>query len=232
MADKVYVTKNKLTAVADAIRTKSGTSAALTLDQMPAVVNAIPSGGGGGEDLSAVLDGSIKNLTNNDAKMIKKYIFRDCSIESVSMPNVTRIRDDAFSQCSRLTSVNFPACTQLDNNVFYQCSSLVSAAFPSLRQVSRDTFGYCHKLETLDIGQCSLIYDYAFEYCDGLSALIIRKTDGVCTLSGSQAFNGSTIKKGTGYIYVPDSLVSAYAQASNWSAVASQIKGLSELPTT
>ena len=231
MADKVYVTKNKLTAIADAIRTKGGTSVPLTLDGMPAAVAAIPSGGGGGEDLSAVLDGSIKNLTNNDVTMIKQYVLRDCNIESVSMPNVTRIRNDAFSQCTRLTSVNFPACTQLDYNAFYSCSSLVSAAFPSLRQVSRDTFGYCYRLETLDIGQCSLIQDYAFENCSVLSALIIRKTDGVCTLSGSQAFNSTAIKNGTGYIYVPDSLVSTYAQASNWSAVASQIKGLSELPT-
>ena len=39
---------NKLTAIADAIREKSGTSALLTLDAMPGAVAAIETGGGSG----------------------------------------------------------------------------------------------------------------------------------------------------------------------------------------
>ena len=43
-------------------------------------------------------------------------------------------------------------------------------------------------------------------------------------------FSGSTIESGTGYIYVPDTMVDEYKKSTNWSTYASQIKGLSELP--
>lgn len=46
---KALITESTLTAIADAIRAKGGTSAALTPAQMSAAITAIPSGGGGDE---------------------------------------------------------------------------------------------------------------------------------------------------------------------------------------
>ena len=43
-------------------------------------------------------------------------------------------------------------------------------------------------------------------------------------------FYNTAIENGTGYIYVPDSLVDSYKTATNWSTYASQIKPISELP--
>lgn len=45
----------------------------------------------------------------------------------------------------------------------------------------------------------------------------------------SNDLEGTTIKKGTGYVYVPDDMVDTYKSATNWSTYASQIKGMSEL---
>lgn len=45
----------------------------------------------------------------------------------------------------------------------------------------------------------------------------------------SNDLKGTTIEKGTGYVYVPDDMVDTYKSATNWSAYASQIKGMSEL---
>ena len=45
----------------------------------------------------------------------------------------------------------------------------------------------------------------------------------------SNDLKGTTIAKGTGYVYVPDDMVDTYKSATNWSTYASQIKGMSEL---
>lgn len=45
----------------------------------------------------------------------------------------------------------------------------------------------------------------------------------------SNDLTGTTIAKGTGYVYVPDDMVDTYKSATNWSAYADQIKGMSEL---
>lgn len=47
-ANKVVVTKSKLDALADAVKAKSGTTENMTIDQMKAAVDAIPTGSGGG----------------------------------------------------------------------------------------------------------------------------------------------------------------------------------------
>lgn len=62
-----------------------------------------------------------------------------------------------------------------------------------------------------------------------LTTLIIDSPE-VFNLSGSSVFSNSGIAAGTGFVYVPDSLVTSYQAASGWSTYASQIKGLSELP--
>lgn len=46
MADKVIVSREKLVAVADAVREKAGTADALTLDDMPGAIAGISGGGG------------------------------------------------------------------------------------------------------------------------------------------------------------------------------------------
>ena len=61
-----------------------------------------------------------------------------------------------------------------------------------------------------------------------MSKVVLPNNTGVPTLS-SGAFDGSPIQNGTGYIYVPDTLLSDFQSATNWTKYASQIKGISEL---
>ncbi len=68
-----------------------------------------------------------------------------------------------------------------------------------------------------------------FRYCSRLEELIIDSPS-VFNLS-ADPFSASSIAAGTGYVYVPDNLVSSYQAANYWSTYASQIKGLSELPS-
>lgn len=98
------------------------------------------------------------------------------------------------------------SATRTRTNSFYQCSHLVQVDFSALKSISA----------------------YTFRNCSNLDTLIIR-TSSVCSLGNVNAFNGTPIESGTGYIYVPDDLVSTYKTATNWSTYASQIGAISEL---
>lgn len=95
--------------------------------------------------------------------------------------------------------------TRTRTNCFYQCNQLIKIDFSSLTSIAA----------------------YSFRNCSKLSTVIIR-TSSVCSLGNVNAFNGTPIGDLTGYIYVPDNLVSTYQSATNWSEYGSQIKGISE----
>ena len=225
MADKVYVTKNKLTAIADAIRTKGGTSAALTLDQMPAAVNAIPSGGG--EDYLAYRIGrdTPYRYENSQVNQVKKLSFySDWYLSHISLPAVTIISEAAFYNTIALTeAVEFPELTYVENEAFCG-SAITSFRAPKISTIMPDAFKYCEAI-TVDLGSTDrtntiTIYGNAFNNAK-IQTLIIRN-NAVSTLYGK-----STMSYLTG-IYVPDSLVDSYKAATNWSAYADKIKPLSE----
>ena len=71
----------------------------------------------------------------------------------------------------------------------------------------------------------------AFYSCTSLSTLILR-SDTVCTLTvvANDAFSGTPIISGTGYIYVPLALVDTYKAATNWSDIAAQIRAIEDYP--
>ena len=129
------------------------------------------------------------------------------TITSYSNDSVTSIGPYVFYNCSALTSADFPAATSIGSYAFYNCSVLTSADFPAATSIGSS----------------------AFYNCSVLTEVIIRTTSKVCTLSDKNAFTSTPIASGTGYIYVPDDLVSSYKSATNWRTYANQIKGLSEL---
>jgi len=95
---------DKLSAIGDAIREKTGNTALLTLDAMPAQIRAIQTGGGSSdseEQLIKVLDRTI-DWFNND--------------------NITTIGDGAFDS-SKLIIINLPSTlTHIGNESFYKSS--------------------------------------------------------------------------------------------------------------
>lgn len=67
------------------------------------------------------------------------------------------------------------------------------------------------------------IMNSAFRNCSALAELHIMDITSVPTL-GSNVFTGTPIASGTGKIYVPASLVTAFQGATNWSTYAAQIE--------
>ena len=107
--------------------------------------------------------------------------------------------------------------------------SITSFVDAYIVEVGDYAFAHCSKLETLDLATASSISAQAFQYCEALTALILRSSS-ICTLSATSAFANTPIVLGTGYVYVPSSLVSAYKAASNWSTYANQIRSIEDYP--
>lgn len=143
--------------------------------------------------------------TVGDAALTRSII--DRSITELNDNISVSIRQQAFRACSALASVNFTNVTSVALGAFWQCTALEKADFAS----------------------CVTFANNAFYGCTALTALILRCTDQICTITGTP-FAGSAIANGTGYIYVPAVLLSTYKSDSAWSAYAAQIREIESYP--
>lgn len=166
---------------------------------------------------------------------VNSRAFANCkSLISISLPSVVNgygVSDSLFSECTSLTSVDLSSITDLGQNTFSGCSSLEYLSFPSLNgNIYTATFNGCTSLKKINFNKSpKFIRSNAFQSCTSLEAVIIRG-DSVATLSNANNFSSSGISAGTGYIYVPRSLVDSYKTATNWSTYATQIRVIEDYP--
>lgn len=204
---------DKLSAIGNAIRAKTGGSDLLTLDEMPQEIQSIQTGGGGEtlEELDTVVisPATITSYETQSGGMIRSYAFAYCtSLQSISCPNVAEISQEAFEWCSSLTEVNFPSVTAVQTAVFQDCEGLVKADFGSVTNFSSAVFRRADKLETL----------------------IIRTPTQIATAASTTILANTKIASGTGYIYVPQSLLEQYKVATNWATYANQFRAIEDYP--
>lgn len=197
------------------------------------IVNALKDKMAGGGDSSELEEAFIKRTFteyNNDTiTSIGNSAFRACtSLTSVSFTKSTNTGAYAFYDCSKLTDVNFPIAKIVTSQCFRGCSSLIDVEFPEAITVEAYAFYQNTKLKTVKLPKAKNFGISALNGCTGLTALIIEQEDSICTIAAN-VLASSGIANGTGYAYVPDSLVDDYKSYTNWSAYASQIKPLSEL---
>lgn len=119
-------------------------------------------------------------------------------------------------------------CKVVGSYAFRDCTSLVSAIFPSATSIGINAFYSCPYLLSVDLPSATVIKNYAFYGCKALKALILRKSNAICELVAANAFYNTLIKSGTGYIYVPASLIETYKTASQWSTFAAQFRALED----
>jgi hypothetical protein len=106
---------------------------------------------------------------------------------------------------------------------------LTETNFPVVTTIGTSAFHSCKKLTKLDLPMTSSIAGSTFYGCITLKALILRKADGVCAV-GNNAFAGTPIAEGDGYIYVPSALVDSYKNSSGWSTLVSKIRAIEDYP--
>ena len=243
-----------MTYTANRIRNKTGDTNQIIWDSAKGfgdAVDAITSGGADHSAEDAIITRSISGAYSNDRiTTVGACAFLGCqALTAIDLPNVTQVNRNAFESCVWLSTTNLPKVTEFDREVFLS-SGIQQADFPLATTIGRGCFQVATNLtsanlplitalptdafrnstiQTADFAAVTNINRTAFTDCTSLETLIIR-TPSVCVISDiSVALRGSKIAAGTGYIYVPDNLVDSYKAATNWVALANQIKPISAL---
>lgn len=210
-----------LTSVANAIRTKGGTSASLAFPQgFVDAVDAIQTGGGGSDTtIDGILDGTVTEITTAATKIASRALWARKSLTKFTGNNITEVGDYAFYGCSMLAEFNAKNIKKISDNAFEKC--IFPAVFPSLtNNLSFSLYNW--KGTIADIGgTLSQITNSAFNTATNMNVLVIRKTAGVVSLGNLNVFSGTPFASGAagGTLYVPSALISSYQSETNWSTI-------------
>lgn len=162
-------------------------------------------------------------------KTIKTYAFRMCAaIEVADISTVEKIESYAFYNCKKLSEINAPLLNVVGSSSFYGCSALHGVVLPSATNIQSSAFAGCTLLGNFVAPMAQNIYASVFRNCYALKSITLANTERVCELTNANAFEGTPIADGAGYIYVPADLVDSYKVATNWSTYANQIVAIPE----
>jgi hypothetical protein len=103
---------------------------------------------------------------------------------SVTLPGVTSILSEAFSNCTALTEVSLPAATLIGASAFSGCTSLTEVSFPAATYIGYEAFSGCTSLSSVSLPAATSIGDYAFSDCTNLSSVSLPEATSI----GSYAF--------------------------------------------
>ena len=157
---------------------------------------------------------------------IGSQCFQQTKLLEADFSYVTDVPTSAFYSCTNLKTVNLPNVTNIGNGAFSSCSSLTIVNLPSVTNIENSAFNKCSSLTSIDIPLVTSIGAYAF---DGTSLeTVILRSEALCTLLATSAFNSTPIASGSGYIYVPRALIDSYKSATNWSTYAAQFRILED----
>lgn len=162
------------------------------------------------------------------------FLYQRTGITSFSAPNVTKVGQYCLYGCTNLNSIYLPNVTTLDYWCFAQnaCKYLV---FPKCNNIGGQyPFHYTPNLIGVDFGgeanKSSILKGYYLSNYNTqdkrkLTTFIFRSHT-LWTLENISAFNYTRFIEGErgGIIYVPQSLIEEYKNATNWSTILSYTK--------
>lgn len=233
MANEYLVNSADMTAVADAIRGKGGTSEALSFPGgFVDAVGAIETGGGDPYDVARqIMMGTIEVFSDDVITNVKDGTFFNCAkLTTINAPNIKGIGRFGCSGTTLLNNITTENITGLSSEVFTY-SGITELNFPKLTRAYSNCFQYSKSLKKVDIGSS---YSWKIEsgwfYSDGALETFILRATALINLNSTNAFTGTPIASGSGYIYVPANLVDTYKAATNWATYAGQIRAIEDYP--
>ena len=165
---------------------------------------------------------------------IDDQAFRGCSkLALTKLPNnLEHIGAMAFYDCKKLEITEIPqSVTSLEGTSFQNCTKLKTiVVHENIKSIDSSTFRGCTSLTEVTLkGAIKTIAIHSFNGCSNLTKFVMPNITGTITLGGTNAFEGTPIANGAGYIYIPDDLVDTFKSNTNWGNFADQIKPISEL---
>lgn len=190
--------KTIFTNIANAIRTKKGTSAKYLPENMAEEISTI--------DVGITPSGKIEitnteeiNVTNYetaqvvDSNLSAENIKKDISILGVTgtlegggdttqedglitregtyytNDRVTKVGDHVFSYSSNLVSISFPNATSIGISTFSYCSNLSNVSFPKVTNIGKAAFYGCSGLTSVSLPKLTQVGENVFWNCTGLT---------------------------------------------------------------
>lgn len=155
--------------------------------------------------------------------------YGNTALQKVEIPKATRLTNGTFLQCKNLS---FLSC---DNMLDMSTQTLSNTALtefyaPKITYLGDAVFASNPSLQYIEVGPLTTrnyVYRNTFKNCPSLTTLVIRAT-GLINLENVNAFEGTPIASGTGYIYIPSALIPNFQTATNWSTFANQFRALED----
>lgn len=234
LTDMVIMPGSHYQAICDAVRAKTGDTAVLKSGDLEAAIAGIAGGGASSED--ALIARTLTSYTNSTVEEIGPYAFYNYkTLVSVDFPNVKKFTGmNNFQACEGLETINFPKLEQAaGGNAFRNCTSLKRVVLPRLYYAGI-SFDGCKSLEFVDMGSEVAIEEvkgvFGTVQNDEKLVTIILRYPKMITLSSVAKLSGTPIESGTGYIYVPSSLITDYMEATNWVTFSQQFRAIEDYP--
>lgn len=115
--------------------------------------NYIPSEGVRSASISTVETTAFRLSTN---------AFRNCGLETASLPHCSLIGESAFRNCMTLSSFSAPECTWISSAAFHTCINLHRVNLPKVTTILDYAFADCYELSSIVLPDCRVIGSYAF----------------------------------------------------------------------
>lgn len=176
-------------------------------------------------------------------KYMGSYTFaHTVSLKEINLPSLIQCNNYGFQMAQAAQKINVPLLEDIGMYGFQSCGSLVEITLPSLcciggagvfqgdsmlKKVDLPIFGNDTNSNYSSPGK---FQSSTFNGCSSLDTLILRNSSKIAKLVNPNAFTGTPIAKGTGYIYVPAALIDEYKTATNWARFADQFRAIEDYP--
>lgn len=178
----------------------------------------------------ALIMRTITDYSNDSLYKVGDYAFRDCTdLTSFKCPNVSKIGEQAFAYCRNLADFDFSSVETIDTQAFDNCLAFKSCTLNVAKTINDYAFKNCNYLKNISLPELAEIGYGVFTGCDNLEYIKIGSQDSTTVAT---ADFGNPISDSEGYtcpkIYVADSLIDEYRNATNWNLISNHIYPLSE----
>lgn len=206
----------------DYINGVTGESDTNLSDAIATLADGYGQGGGDNSLMLSILDRSITTLDNAEITKLGERALHGCDkLTSINLPNLTEITGGYCISGTKITSLYLPRLTSLVGQSIRDNSDLLYLVLPRCTSNGWHLYRNNSALIAADFTDVPGFGSDSFNSNNAMNILVIRRTSSIATLSTVNVFASCPFASGKtgGTLYVPQSLISSYQSASNWSTV-------------